>query len=82
MLRVENTKPLVINQLYLAAEIWKREFHMRRLHTALLSTVAPIAGLSSQSASAADLAIRAPVAPVVVVSRWEGAFVSFSAGGN
>ena len=57
--------------------------HMRRIHTALLSTVALIAGFSTQSASTADLAIRTPrpVAPIAV-SRWEGAFVSFSAGGS
>jgi len=55
---------------------------MRRLHTALLSTVALVAGISTQSASAADLALKAPVAPAFAVSRWDGAFVSFSAGGT
>jgi hypothetical protein len=56
---------------------------MRRLHTALLSTVALLAGLSTQSASAADLALKAPVvAPVAYVSHWEGAYVSFSGGGS
>src|SRR5690242_19584181 len=55
---------------------------MRRIHTALLSTVALTAGFSLQSASAADLALKAPVAPVIAVSRWDGAFVSFSGGGS
>src|SRR6186997_1579801 len=56
---------------------------MRKVHTALLSTVALLAGFSIQSASAADLALRAPrpVAPVFV-SHWEGAYVSFSGGGS
>jgi opacity protein-like surface antigen len=56
---------------------------MRKFQTVLLGSVALLAGLSTQSASAADLAIKAPrpVAPVVV-SRWEGAFVSFSGGGS
>ena len=56
---------------------------MRKLQTVLLGSVALLAGHSTQPASAADLTIKAPrpVAPVVV-SRWEGAFVSFSAGGS
>src|SRR6187551_912299 len=56
---------------------------MRKVHTALLSTVALLAGFSIQSASAADLALKAPrpVAPVFV-SHWEGAYVSFSGGGS
>src|SRR5690349_5441947 len=56
---------------------------MRKLHIALLSTVALLTGLSVHSAKAADLAIRAPAPAVLpVVSHWEGAFVSFSAGGS
>jgi hypothetical protein len=56
---------------------------MRRLHTALLSTVALVAGISTQSASAADLAIRRPLpAAPVYVSHWEGAYVSFSGGAS
>jgi len=56
---------------------------MRRLHTALLSTVALVAGISTQSASAADLTIRRPLpAAPVYVSHWEGAYVSFSGGGS
>jgi hypothetical protein len=55
---------------------------MRRIHTALLSTVALVAGLSAQPVIAADLALKAPVAPAFAVPRWDGAFVSFSAGGT
>src|SRR5690349_17817076 len=55
---------------------------MRKVHTALLSTVALVAAFSIESASAADLAVKAPVAPVFAVPRWEGAFVSFSGGAS
>ena len=52
-----------------------------RLHTAILSTTALLAGFAVQSATAADLAVRAPVA-VPVVHRWDGLYASFSAGGT
>lgn len=56
---------------------------MRRFRTALLSTVAVCAALSVQSATAADLLVKRPLPPApVVVSRWDGAFVSFSGGGT
>jgi len=55
---------------------------MRKLHTALLSTVALVAALSVDLATAADLAVR-PLSPApVAVPRWDGAYVSFSAGGS
>lgn len=54
-----------------------------RTHTALLSTVALVTGFSVQLATAADLLVKRPLPPApVVVSRWDGAFVSFSGGGT
>ena len=53
---------------------------MRKLHTALLSTAALLGGTSVQSATAAELAVKAPPPPAPIVSRWDGLYASFSAG--
>lgn len=57
---------------------------MQKLHIALstASTAALLAGFSVQSVIAADLGVNAPPPPAPIVSRWDGLYASFSAGGT
>ena len=54
---------------------------MSRFQTMLLATSALLAAVSTQSALAADMAVKAPP-PVPIVSQWDGLYASFSAGGT